>query len=62
MSKILERCIFPQLYSFILEFLSKYQHGFHKVYSTQYCLLAMLEKWKSAVDKGKSFGADLADL
>ena len=30
--------------------------------TTQYCLLAMLEKWKSAVDKGKSFGALLTDL
>ena len=30
--------------------------------ATQYCLLAMLEKWKSVVDKGKSFGALLTDL
>ena len=43
-------------------FLSKYQCGFRKGYSTQYCLLAMLEKWKSAVDKLKSFGALLTDL
>ena len=35
---------------------------FRKGYSTQHCLLAMLEKWKSAVDKGKSFGALLTDL
>ena len=44
------------------QFLSKYQCGFRKGNSTQYCLLAMLEKWKSAVDKGKSFGALLTDL
>ena len=44
------------------QFLSKYQCGFRKGCSTQYCLLAMLEKWKSAVDKGKSFGALLTDL
>ena len=62
-SKIFERCIFRQLYSFIFEFLSKYQCGFRKIYSTtQHCLLAMLEKWKSALDKGKSFGALLTDL
>ena len=61
-SKIFERCIFRQLYSFMFEFLSKYQCGFRKGYSTQHCLLAMLEKWKSAVDKGKSFGALLTDL
>ena len=42
--------------------LSKHQCGFCKGYNTQYCLLAMLEKWKSAVDKGKSFGALLTDL
>ena len=42
--------------------LSKFQCGFRKGYSTQYCLLSMLEKWKSAVDKGKSFGALLTDL
>ena len=68
MSEIFERCIFPQLYSFLililimLEFLSKYHFRFRKGYSTQYCLLAMLEKWKSAVDKAKSFGALLTDL
>ena len=62
MSKIFERCIFRQLYSFMLEFLSKYQCGFRKGYSTQHCLLAMLEKWKSAVDKRKSFGALLTVL
>ena len=44
------------------QFLSKHQCGFRKGCSTQYCLLAMLEKWKSAVDKVKSFGALLADL
>ena len=62
LSKIFERCIFRQLYSFMLEFLSKHQCSFRKSYSTQHCLLAMLEKWKSAVDKGKSFCALLADL
>ena len=61
-SKIFERCIFRQLYSFTLEFLSKFQCDFRKGYNTQHCLLAMHEKWKSAVDKGKSFGALLTDL
>ena len=61
-SKIFERFIFCQLFNFMDQFLSKYQCGFRKGYSTQYCLLAMLEKWKSAVDKGKSFGALLTDL
>ena len=43
------------------QFLSKFQCGFRKGYSTQYYLLSMLEKWKSAVDKGKLFGALLTD-
>ena len=42
--------------------LSKYQCGFRKGYNTQYCLSAMLEKWKSSVDKRSSFGALLTDL
>ena len=43
-------------------FLSKYQCGFRKGYSTQHCLLFMLEKWKRAVDNGKVFGILLTDL
>ena len=35
---------------------SKFQCSFRKSYSTQQCLLSLIEKWKSAVDKGKSFG------
>ena len=35
---------------------------FKKGYSTQHCLLAMLEKWKKVIDKGKGFGALLTDL
>ena len=42
--------------------LSKFKCSFCKGSSTQYCLLSMLEKWKSAVDKGKLFGALLTDL
>ena len=44
------------------EIFSKYQYGFRKGYSSQQCLLALLEKWKAAVDKGKVFGALLTDL
>ena len=31
-------------------------------FGAQNCLLAMLEKWKSLVDKGKAFGVLLTDL
>ena len=44
------------------EMFPKYQYGFRKGYSTQQGLLALLEKWKTAVDKGKAFGALLTDL
>ena len=42
--------------------LSKYQWGFQRGFSVQNCLLTMLEKWKSSVDKGKAFGVLLTDL
>ena len=54
--------MFQQISKFMEPLLSKYQCGFRKGYNTQYCLLAMLEKWKSSVDKGSSFGALLTDL
>ena len=41
---------------------SKYQYGFRKGFSTQQCLLALLEKWKRSIDRGKVFGALLTDL
>ena len=47
---------------FIDPLLSKFQCGFRKGYDAQDCLLAMLEHWKSAVDKGKNFRALLTDL
>ena len=42
--------------------LSKYQCSLRKGFNTQHCLLAMLEKWKKAVDTKKVFGALLTDL
>ena len=62
MSKIFERFMFQQISKFMEPLLSKCQWGFRKRYSTQYCLLAMREKWNSSVDKGSSFGALLTDL
>ena len=43
-------------------FLSKYHCGFRRGFSAQHCLLSMLEKWKSAIDNKKMFGAFLTDL
>ena len=41
---------------------SKYQCGFRKGFSTQQCLLTLLEKWKRSTDRGKVYGALLTDL
>ena len=61
-SKVYERILFKQIGTFMDNFFSKFQCGFRKGYSTQQCLLALIEKWKSAVDNGKSFGALLTHL
>ena len=61
-SKIFERFPFKNISNFMEPFLSKQQCGFRKGYSTQYCLLSMLEKRKSAVDYRKYFRAILTDL
>ena len=45
-----------------LSFLKIYFLNTSVVFSTQQCLLTLLEKWKNAVDKGKMFGALLTDL
>ena len=54
--------MFRQINEYINVFLSRHLCGFRKGYSTQQCLLAMLEKWRSAVDNKKAFGALLTDL
>ena len=60
--RIFEKFMFRQMSHYMDNILFKHQCGFRKGYNTQYCFLKMLEKWKSAVDKGKSFGAFLTDL
>ena len=44
------------------KFLSKYQCGFRKGYNAQNRLLALIEKWKKAVDNGNIFGVLLTNL
>ena len=51
-----------QMSQFFENIYSKYQCGFWKGFSTQQCLLAMLEQWKRSVDNSKMFGALLTDL
>ena len=62
LSTIFERFHFKQMSSFFVEILSKYQCGFRKGLTIHQCLLALLEKWKRAIDNDETFGALLTDL
>ena len=62
-SKVYERIMFKQMPEYFeSSVFSKYQCGFRKGFSAQYCLVSMLEKCKSTTDNKKSFGALLTDL
>ena len=61
-SKIFERNMYDQIYSYIEKHLSPYLCGFRKGYSTQHCLAVMVESWKKAIDNNKNAGAILTDL
>ena len=61
-SKIFERIMYDQIYIYMNNHLSDYLCGFRKGYSTQECLVVMLEKWRKALDKQNSAGALLTDL
>ena len=60
--KMFENLLCKQITMSIDPHLSKFQCGLRKGYGAQDCLLAMLEHWKSAVDKGKFFGTLLTNL
>ena len=62
LSKIFEKLLCKQITPFMDQFLSKYHCRFRKGFHAQHCLIAMLEKWKKAVDSKKVFGALLTDL
>ena len=51
-----------QMFRYFDKIFSKYYYGFRKGRSTQQCLLAVLEKWKTSADKGKVFGVLFNDL
>ena len=61
-SKIYERLLYDQMYSYFDKFFVKYQCGFRKGYIAQHCLLVMIEKMKEARDKYKVCAAVLSDL
>ena len=61
LSKIFERWMYNQLKDYFDKLLSKYQCGFRKGFSTQHCLLAMIEK-KVLTVTGEASNALLTDL
>ena len=54
--------MYDQLKDHFDKLLSKYQCGFRKGFSTQHCLLAMIEKLRKSLDSGGSSAALLTDL
>ena len=62
LSKIYERLLYDQMYSYFDKFFVKYQCGFRKGYNVQHCLLVMIEKMKEARDKNEVCAAVLTDL
>ena len=62
LSKIYEKLIYDQLYDYFDKILLPSQCVFRKGYSSQNCLLAMLENFKKSADDGNEFGALLTDL
>ena len=61
-SKIYEKLLYDQLSKYFDSLLATNQCGFRKGFSSQYCLLVMLEKFKKAIDRGNQSGALLTDL
>ena len=61
-SKIYERLTHDQTYKCFDQIFSKFQCGFRKGFSTQNCLLHMVENWKESLDQGGHYGALLTDV
>ena len=60
-SKTFEKMIHRQIDMQMRAHLSPFLCGFRAEYSTQYCLLYMLEKWKRVLDKNNVAGALIRD-
>ena len=60
-SKIYERCIYEQIYSYFDKIFSKNQFGFRKGLNTQHILLAVIEKMKVLRDDKQFCTAILTD-
>ena len=61
LSKVYEKCLYKQIENYMENILSNVQCGFRKGFNTQQCLIGMIEKAKSIMDKGGHFSALLTD-
>ena len=61
-SKIFETIMYNQIEKYMNQHLSEYLCGFRKGYSTRYCLIVMIEKWKKELDQHNIAGGLLTDL
>ena len=57
LTNIYEKLLYSQLSKYFDNLLAINQCGFRKGFSSQYCLLVMLEKFKKAIDRGNQFRA-----
>ena len=62
LSKIFEKLLFTQINNFMDNKLSRQLCGFRKGLSPQYCLIPMLEKWRTSLDNRGCSGVLLTDL
>ena len=62
LSKVFEKIMQKQVINHVNTFLSPYQCGYRKGFSTQYALLPLLEKWKKTIDSKGFAGGVLMDL
>ena len=61
-SKIYEKILCRQLHAYFETFLSYLQCGFRKGFSSQHCMLTMIERLKASLDKKGCTGILLTDL
>ena len=60
--KVLARCLHSKLYPFFDKIFSIQQCEFRKRFSTQHCIIKLIEKWRQFLDQSLVFGILLTDL
>ena len=59
--KVNARLMYNQIYPYFDTLFSKFQYSFRNDFNAQHCLLAMIKKWRNALNKGEETGAVLTD-